>query len=93
MDIAPGSTVRRQAARAPYGLEIDGEGRAILAGTPRVHARIRDAAAVGGRGQKFQIWESGRFRARLAGATAKVRALRKRLGSERAAESALGARE
>jgi DNA-binding transcriptional regulator/RsmH inhibitor MraZ len=93
MGIAPGSTVRRQAARAPYGLEIDGEGRAILAGTPRVHARIRDAAAVGGRGQKFQIWESGRFGERVAGATARARAQTKRPGFERAAVGTLGARE
>jgi MraZ protein len=93
MGIAPGSMVRRQAARAPYGLEIDGEGQLILTEAPRGHARIEDAAAACGLGHKFQIWESGWFHARLAGATAKVRVLRKRLGSERAAESALGARE
>ena len=93
MDIAPGSKRRRHAAHARYGSKFDGAGRVILTGTLPVHRRIGDAIAFGGLGHKLQIWESGRFRARLAGATAKVRALRKWLGSERAAESALGARE
>ena len=93
MGIAPGSTVRRRAARARSGLKIDGDGRVVLTEAPRGHARIEDAAAACGLGHKFQIWESGRFHARLAGATAKARARTKRRGSERAAESALGARE
>ena len=41
----------------------------------------------------FAIWESGRFRAALVGATAAARTARKRPGFERAAEDPLGARE
>jgi hypothetical protein len=41
----------------------------------------------------LQIWGPGQFRARLAEATAKARASGTRLGSERAAEDPLGARE
>jgi MraZ protein len=58
----------------------------------RAHAGISDAVAFVGLGHKFQIWEPGRFRAQLSEATAKVRALRERLGSEQA-ERVLGARE
>ena len=46
-----------------------------------------------GLGHKFQIWEPGRFRAQLAEATEKVRALKKQLGSRVAARDAHGARE
>src|SRR6266508_3455032 len=57
------------------------------------HAGITDAVAFVGLGHKFQIWEPERFRAQLAEATEKVRALKKQLGSRRAAHDALGARE
>jgi len=77
MAIAAGSTVRRRAARARSGLKLDGDVWVVLIGALRVHARIEDAIGFGGLGHKFQIWESGRLW----------------LGSERAAESALGARE
>jgi MraZ protein len=46
-----------------------------------------------GLGHKFQIWEPERFRAQLAEATEKVRALKKQLGSRIAAGDSLGARE
>ena len=46
-----------------------------------------------GLGYPFAIWESGRFRAALVGATAAARTARKRPGFERAAEDPLGARE
>ena len=46
----------------------------------------RDAVAFAGLGHKFQIWEPDRFRAELAEATEKVRALKKQLGSRVAAE-------
>jgi MraZ protein len=94
---APFSEAREQFAAALYGtsetLNIDGEGRVILSDALKAHAEIKDTATFVGLGHKFQIWEPGRFRAQLAEATAQVRALRKRLGSERAAEDALGARE
>jgi len=94
---APYSEEREQFAAALYGtsetLKVDGEGRVILPEPLRSHAGIADAVTFVGLGHKIQIWEPGRFRAQLAEAIAKVRALRKRLGSERAAEGALGARE
>jgi MraZ protein len=74
-------------------LNIDGEGRVVLSDALKTHAEIRDTATFVGLGHKFQIWEPVRFRAQLAEATAQVRALRKRLDSERAAEGAPGARE
>ena len=84
-------------ALALYGtsetLKIDSEGRVILSDALKAHAGITDAVAFVGRGTKFQIWEPGRFRAQLAEATGKVRALKKQLGSRVAAHEALGARE
>ncbi len=94
---APYSEEREQWSAALYGtsetLKIDGEGRVVLTDTLRLHVGITDAATFVGLGHKFQIWEPGQFRAQLAETTAKVRAMRGRLGSERAAEGALGARE
>ncbi len=57
-----------------------------------VHDGIMDAVAFVGLGHKFQIWAPDRFSARLSEATGKMRALKKRLGSERAANPQ-GARE
>ena len=54
--------------------------------------RDRRGGLVRGLGHKFQIWEPERFRAQLAEATEKVRALRKQLGSRRAADDPHGAR-
>ena len=72
---------------------IDGEGRAILTEPLKTHAGIKDEIAFAGLGHKFQIWEPERFRAELAEATEKVRALTKQLGSRVAAEGPHGARE
>jgi MraZ protein len=77
----------------PYSEERDGEGRAILTDPLKTHAGIKDEVAFAGLGHKFQIWEPGRFRAELAEATEKVRALTKQLGSRVAAEGPHGARE
>jgi MraZ protein len=71
---------------------IDTEGRVTLPDELRSHAGITDAVAFVGLGHKFQIWEPQRFRAHLAKATATVRTLTKRLGSERPASDD-GARE
>jgi MraZ protein len=94
---APYSEAREQFAAALYGtsevLKIDGEGRVILTEPLKSHAGIADAVAFAGLGHKFQIWEPGRFRAELAEATEKVRALKKQLGSRVAAEGPHGARE
>ena len=84
---------REELAVALYGtsetLKIDGEGRVVLTDGLKAHAAIKDTVAFVGLGQKFQLWEPERFRAHLAKATATVRALTKRPGSERAE----GARE
>jgi MraZ protein len=94
---SPYSDEREEFSAALYGtsetLNIDGEGRAILSDRLKSHAGIADAVAFVGLGHKFQIWEPGRFRAELAEATEKVRALKKQLGSRVAAEGPHGARE
>ena len=94
---APYSEEREQFSAALYGtsevIKIDGEGRAILTDALKAHAGIKDEIACVGLGHKFQIREPGRFRAELAEATEKVRALKKRLGSRVPAEGPHGARE
>ncbi len=92
----PYSDEREEFLVALYGrsetVKIDGEGRVVLTDELKSHAGIIDAVAFVGLGHKFQIWEPQRFRAHLAKATATVRALTKRLGSERP-ELDEGARE
>jgi transcriptional regulator MraZ len=94
---APYSEEREQFAAALYGtsetLKIDGEGRVILTEPLKAHAGIKDVVAFVGLGHKFQIWEPDRFRAQLAEAKDKVRALKQQLGSRVAAPGARGARE
>jgi MraZ protein len=94
---APYSQEREEFSAALYGtsevLKIDGEGRVMLTEPLKTHAGITDAVAFVGLGQKFQIWEPSRFRAQLAEATEKVRALKRQLGSQVAAQGPLGARE
>lgn len=93
---APYSEAREQFSTALYAtseiLKIDGEGRVVLTEPLKSHAGIADAVAFAGQGHKFQIWEPERFRAELAEATEKVRALRKQLGSQ-GAGGPRGARE
>ncbi|MCC6779701.1 MAG: division/cell wall cluster transcriptional repressor MraZ [Hyphomicrobiales bacterium] len=93
----PYSEEREQFSAALYGtsevLKIDGEGRAVLTDALKTHAGIKDEITFAGLGHKFQIWEPGRFRAELAEATEKVRALKKHLGSPMAAQGPHGARE
>jgi MraZ protein len=92
----PYSDRREEFLVALYGrsetVNIDGEGRVVLPDELKSHAGITDAVAFVGLGHKFQIWEPQRFRAHLAKATATVRTLTKRLGSERPASDD-GARE
>jgi len=94
---SPYSEEREQFSTALFGtsevLKIDSEGRVVLTEPLKAHAGIADEAAFAGLGHKFQIWEPGRFRAELAEATEKVRALKRRLGSRVAAEDPHGARE
>jgi len=94
---APYSEEREQFSATLYStseiLKVDGEGRVVLTEPLKSHAGIADAVAFAGHGHKFQIWEPGRFRAELAEATEKVRALKKRLGTQGTAEGPHGARE
>jgi len=89
----PYAEEREELTVALYGtsetLKIDGEGRVVLTEGLKAHAGITEAVVFVGLGQKFQLWEPERFCAHLAKATATVRALTKRPGSERAE----GARE
>ena len=91
------SDERERFATALYGtsevLKMDAEGRVILPDALKSYAGITEAAAFVGLGNKFQIWEPNRFRAELAEATAKVRALKKQLGTRGTAPKAHGARE
>jgi len=92
------SDQREQFSLALYGssetLKIDGEGRIQLTETLKAHAAITDTVSFVGLGHKFQIWESGRFQAEFAEATAKVRAFRQVPGTRMAAaEKPPGARE
>ena len=93
----PFSDEREQFSAALFGtsetLKIDGEGRVALTDSLKAHAGISSEISFVGMGHKFQIWEPGRFRAELAEATEKVRALKKQLGSRVAAEGPHGARE
>ncbi len=93
----PYSDERERFATALYGtseiLKMDAEGRVVLTEPLKNHAGISDAVAFVGLGNKFQLWEPNRFRVELAEATAKVRALRKQLGTQVAAPKAHGARE
>jgi MraZ protein len=95
---SPYSEEREQFSTALYStseiLKVDGEGRVVLSEQVKSHAGIADAVAFAGLGHKFQIWEPGRFHAELAEATEKVRALRRRLGSQRGGtDGPHGARE
>jgi len=84
---APYSELREELLVALYGrsetLKIDGEGRVVLTDMLKAHAGIGDSITFVGLGNRFQIWEPERFRAHLEKATMAVRALTKRLGSER----------
>jgi MraZ protein len=94
---SPYAEQREQFSMALFGtsevLKIDGEGRVVLTEPLKNHAEIKDEVAFAGVGHKFQIWEPGRFRAELAEATEKVRALKRQLGTRVAAQDPHGARE
>jgi MraZ protein len=81
------SVARDHLALALYGtsetLKVDGEGRVMLTSHLKEYAGISDQVAFVGLGHKFQIWEPNRFRAELAEATDKVRALKNRLGAQK----------
>ncbi|MGA0563443.1 division/cell wall cluster transcriptional repressor MraZ [Ancylobacter sp. VNQ12] len=82
----PYSEAREELAAALYGsietLRLDPEGRVVLSEGLKTHAQIRDEAVLVGLGDGFRIWEPSRFRVHLAEATAKVRALKRQIGSQ-----------
>ena len=63
-------------------LMLDPEGRVMLGEGLKAHAHIKDEAVLVGLGDHFRIWEPERFRAHLAEATARVRALKQEIGSQ-----------
>ena len=83
--LSPYSDERDQLSTALFGtsevLKVDPEGRVILTDQVKAHAEIADAVTFVGLGPKFQLWEPERFRAHLEEARAKVRDLKKVLGS------------
>ncbi|MCS0503803.1 division/cell wall cluster transcriptional repressor MraZ [Ancylobacter mangrovi] len=87
----PYSEAREELAGALYGaietLKLDPEGRVVLSETLKAHAHVKDEAMLVGLGDRFRIWEPERFRAHLAEATAKVRTLKRQLGSRNAGET------
>lgn len=90
------SDARDELQLALYGtsetLKMDAEGRVSLTEALKQKAGITNEVSFVGLGDKFQIWEPARFRAQLAEATEKVRAI-KRARSQRTAQGAQGARE
>jgi MraZ protein len=100
--MSPYSDERDQLSTALFGtseiLKVDPEGRVILTESVKVHAGIGETVTFVGLGHKFQIWEPEQFRAFLEGARAKVRDLKKVLGTrglERSIvqDTSLGVRE
>ena len=83
--MSPYSDERDQLSTALLGtsevLKVDPEGRVILTDSVKSHAGIADAVTFVGLGHKFQMWEPERFRTHLEEARAKVRDLKKVLGS------------
>ncbi len=69
-------------------LKVDSEGRVILTETLKTYAAISNEVTFVGVGHKFQIWESGRFRARMGEARTRARDSLKQPGSRPAAPDA-----
>ena len=65
-------------------LKVDPEGRVILTENLKTYAGLSNEVTFVGQGQKFQIWEPGKFRAHLEEARNRVRTLRKELSSRHA---------
>ena len=76
-------------------LKVDPEGRIVLTETLKASAALTTEVVFVGLGQKFQLWEPGRFRSHLEEAKNRVRDLRTQLGARHAAgePTRQGARE
>ena len=79
------SDERDELSVALYGdvqvLSLDGDGRIVLPQSLRAHAGIDTEVTFVGLGDKFQIWEPGRFLERREKARTKVQDHRKLLGA------------
>lgn len=62
-------------------MKLDGEGRIQLNDNIREQTGIEEEVLFEGRGQSFWIWEPGKYEAYRDGARARVRELRRSLGS------------
>ena len=82
------SDERDELSVALYGdvqvLSIDADGRIVLPEALRLHAGIDGQVTFVGLGDKFQMWEPGRFNERRERARGKVQDLRKLLGGNSA---------
>ena len=81
------SDERDELSVALYGdvhvLAIDGDGRIVLPEALRAHAGVAAQVTFVGLGDKFQIWEPGRFEERRAKARQKVEEHRRLFGTRR----------
>lgn len=82
------SDERDELSVALYGdvqvLSLDADGRIVLPEALRAHAGIDGQVTFVGLGDKFQMWEPGRFAERRERARSKVQDLRKLLGGNAA---------
>jgi MraZ protein len=86
-DLAPYSDERDELSVALYGevhvLTLDQDGRIVLPEVLRAHAGLSTHVTFVGLGQKFQMWEPGRFEQRRARAREKVQDHRRLFGAGR----------
>jgi MraZ protein len=79
------SDERDELSVALYGdvqiLSIDGDGRIVLPESLRAHAGLSGLVTFVGLGDKFQMWEPGRFEKRRSVARSKVQTTRKLFGA------------
>jgi MraZ protein len=82
---APYSEERDSLSTALFGaseiLKIDPEGRVVLSESIKAYTGIISEVSFVGQGDKFQIWEPGRFQAHFEEARNRVRDIRKQLNS------------
>ncbi len=81
----PYSEERHLLSTALFGaseiLKVDSEGRVILTDSIKAYAGITSEVSFVGQGDKFQIWEPGRFQAHFEEARNRVRDIRKQPNS------------
>ncbi|MEL6297835.1 MAG: division/cell wall cluster transcriptional repressor MraZ [Pseudomonadota bacterium] len=86
-DLADYSDERDELSVALYGeatdIGIDGNGRVVLSERLLAHIGASERVTIVGLGDKFQIWEPGRFEERRARARDKVQEHRKLFGAGR----------